>query len=83
MNVDYRKYAYFTYTSTTSPNDIFRLGDLVKHKETGEIGVILQVHNPEEYRTDQWGNCSDSEIELATQEDLTARKMFLEYYLNN
>ena len=66
MNVDYIKYALFEYESITSPKDEFRLGDVVKKKETGEIEVIIQIHDQHEYRTDMWGNCSDSEIELAT-----------------
>lgn len=65
MNVDYRKYALFTYNSTTSPNDDFRLGDVVKKTESGEIGVIIQVHAPDDFRTDCWGNCSSSEIVMA------------------
>ena len=72
MNLDYRNYALSEYNSTTSPMDTFRLGDLVKKKETGELGVIIQVHSPEEYRTDMWGNASDSEMVLATQEDINS-----------
>ncbi len=79
MNVDYRNFALFEYISTTSPKDRFRLGDLVKEIVSGEIGVIIQVHNPHEYRVDRWGNTSSSEIELATQQDISARKLCLEY----
>ena len=83
MNLDYRNYALFEYNSTTSPKDTFRLGDLVKKKETGEIGVIIQVHSPNEYRTDMWGNASDSEMVLATQEDVDARRKELLKYLHS
>ena len=75
MNVDYRNYALFDYNSTTTPKDKFKLGDVVKN-EDGEIGVIIQVHNPDEFRTDQWGNCSSSEIVLAEQKDLNKRDLY-------
>jgi len=66
MNVDYKKYALFDYTSETSPKDKYRMGDVVIHNKTNEIGVIIQVHNPDEYRTDMFGNCHTDEISKAT-----------------
>lgn len=66
MNVDYRKYAYFNYVNQISDRDKFRLGDVVINKYSREIGVIIQVHSPIEFRTDMFGNCSDGEIEKAS-----------------
>lgn len=59
MNVDYKKYALFNYTQTPSEDDEFKLGDVViKDSEDGiEIGVIIQCHGNNEYRTDMFGNC--------------------------
>ena len=79
MNVDYRKYAKFDYNSVTSPKDNFRLGDVVyKQYEDGteDIGVIIQVHGNDEYRTDMFGNCcydktgKYGDIELATEDQI-------------
>lgn len=79
MNVDYRNYAKFDYKSNISPNDNFRLGDVVyKQYEDGteEIGVIIQVYGNDEYRTDMFGNCSYDktgkygDIELATKDQI-------------
>ncbi len=74
MVLDYREYALFDYEHTTNKTDKFRLGDVVL-KDNTEIGVIIQVHGNEEYRTDMFGNCCDVEIRLATNEDIkTFRK---------
>jgi hypothetical protein len=73
MNVDYRKFAFFNYDSFISPDDKFRLGDVViKQYEGGgkEVGVILQSHGSGEYRTDMFGNCCTSEIRIATKEEI-------------
>lgn len=74
MNVDYRNYSLFEYHSVTSSKDKFKLGDVVIKKDDREIGVIIQIHNPNEYRTDMFGNCSDGEIELATLTQITIRR---------
>jgi hypothetical protein len=57
MNVDNRKYTLFDYTHNPSKNDEFRLGDVVKNTNDNSIGVIIQCHGNNEYRTDQFGNC--------------------------
>jgi len=64
---DEKKFAYFDYESVNSTK--FRLGDIVikEYEElVYEIGVILQIHSEDEYRTDMFGNCSVDEIRLAT-----------------
>jgi hypothetical protein len=82
MIVDYRNYALFDYNSTTTPKDAFVMGEVVKKKETGEIGVIIQVHDPNEFRVDVWGNCSSSEIETASPKDIPLRAELLKDYLD-
>ncbi len=79
MVLDYREYALFDYEHTTSKTDKFRLGDVVL-KDNTEIGVIIQVHGNEEYRTDMFGNCCESEIRLATNEEI---KTFREELISN
>ena len=65
MNLkDYRLFACFNYTSTKCK--FHKLGDVVINSEN-EIGVIIQVHEDQEYRTDMFGNCSRSEIKIATK----------------
>lgn len=58
MNVDYRKYAMFNYEQNPSKDDKFRLGDVVIQDDTNEVGVIIQCHGNNEYRTDMFGNCT-------------------------
>lgn len=64
MVVDYKKYALFEYEQHPDPNDEFVLGEVVI--KDGEIGVIIQCHGGNEYRTDDWGNCCASEIKKAS-----------------
>lgn len=64
---DYNKYRRFEYVNNITDKDDYQLGDVVCLVSDGlpEIGVILQVHSPNEFRTDMWGNCSSSEIKMA------------------
>jgi len=63
MNLNPKSYALFEYNQTPSENDEFKLGDVViKDSEDGiEIGVIIQCHGNNEYRTDMFGNCCHDE----------------------
>ena len=67
---NHKNYACFEYTSQKIK--LYKLGDIVrKDSEDGtEIGVIIQIHDANEYRTDMFGNCSSSEIKMATKEDI-------------
>jgi len=62
MNIsNYKKYACFDYVSNYSENP-FKLGDVViKPLECdgeicNEIGIVLQIHDNDELRTDMFGN---------------------------
>lgn len=59
MKVDYKKYKLFNYEQNPSKNDKFELGEVVikDSEDVVEIGVIIQCHGNNEYRTDQFGNC--------------------------
>jgi len=61
-NVDHKKYAKFEYESVECDNPC-KLGDVVARDQDGiEIGVVLQVHDDDEVRTDMFGNVSQCEI---------------------
>ena len=64
--LDYKDFATFDYEQN---GNISQLGDVVINKEN-EIGVIIQVHQDSDVRTDMFGNCSQSEIRLATIEEI-------------
>jgi hypothetical protein len=70
MKVNHKKYACFDYLSKESTK--FDLGDVVikKTEDSSEIGVILQIHDEFEYRTDMFGNCDYTEIKMATNEEI-------------
>lgn len=74
MNLsNYNDYACFEYENIISGHDDFELGDVVIREIdemgdiTNDIGIIIQIHSTEEFRTDMFGNCHSSEIRLATQ----------------
>lgn len=56
---NHREFAMCDYDQNPSKDDKFKLGDVVtKDNEDGiEIGVIIQCHGNNEYRTDFFGNC--------------------------
>jgi hypothetical protein len=57
MVVNHNKYRLFEYENNPSKNDEFILGEVVFKKDSHEIGVIIQCHGNNEYRTDKFGNC--------------------------
>jgi hypothetical protein len=71
---DYLQFAMHEYNNGTSPH--YKLGDIVFreadsfYNKDSKIGVIIQVHDEFEYRTDMFGNCHHSEISLATREQI-------------
>ena len=66
---NYQNYGMVIYENTVEPDDLFELGDVVINDEN-EIGVIIQVHDRGDYRTDMFGNCHESEIRTATQKEI-------------
>ena len=57
MIVNHNKYRLFEYENNPSKDDEFILGEVVHKQDSGEIGVIIQCHGNNEYRTDMFGNC--------------------------
>tara|TARA_R110000868_G_scaffold203970_1_gene451988 strand:+ start:336 stop:605 length:270 start_codon:yes stop_codon:yes gene_type:complete len=79
MRVDETKYAKFEYNDGHSGDHTknpFQRGDVVikpigtDENLTPEIGVVLQVHDEYELRTDCFGNESIDYVRLATNEEI-------------
>lgn len=75
MRTNDKKYACFDYTDGHSGDHTknpFQRGDVVfkeldsLDEPCNEIGVVLQVHDEFELRTDMFGNASISELKMAT-----------------
>ncbi len=64
MNLNFANFALFKYEQNPNKTDLYKIGDVVYHNESKEIGVIIQCHGNDEYRTDMFGNCSVNEIKL-------------------
>lgn len=79
--VNYHKFACFAYKSVES--SLYKLGDVVfkpsefEGEDVSEIGIIIQIHNEHEYRTDMFGNCCSDEIHLATIEEIETYRIDL------
>ena len=75
MRVDHTKFALFDYNSIKCKNP-FKLGDVViKPKdydgtECNEIGVVIQIHDENELRTDMFGNEDISILKKATKKEI-------------
>jgi hypothetical protein len=64
---DHLKFCKFDYESyLTNPN--FKLGDIVTKRtpDETEIGVVIQLHDDGDVRTDMFGNASPTELTLST-----------------
>lgn len=70
---NFGSYGCAVYRSSVTCKDAYRLGDVVINSEK-EIGVIIQVHEPGEFRADMFGNVSASEIRLATDEEINQHR---------
>lgn len=78
--VDHNKFRMFEYENEVNPNK-YQLGDILykeytdENNYTGEnqepeIGVVLQTFEDGDVRTDMWGMCSESEVSMATLEQI-------------
>ena len=79
---DHKEFCCFEYESDMS-NTNFQLGDIVtKVSEDGtEIGVVIQLHDDGDFRTDMFGNASPSEATLSTIEEIDIFRNELLKYL--
>jgi hypothetical protein len=69
MNVNPKNYTLFDYVSVDCKND-FRLGDVVRKLSDNEIGVVIQIHDENDLRTDMFGNECVDNLKLATLEEV-------------
>ncbi len=65
---NHRDFACFDYISTTSKH--YKLGDVVFKVEDNEVGVIIQIHDEREFRSDMFGNFCVSEVKPAKLSDV-------------
>lgn len=77
MKVNHKKYALFAYEN--GPEELvsknpFQLGDVVIHNDTKEIGVVIQIHDAFEVRTDMFGNECISNLSHPSFKELTTIK---------
>lgn len=67
-------FALFEYESVSSKN--IELGDIVYkpgntiYNDDPEIGVVIQIHDDDEFRTDMFGNSCITEVTPATMEQI-------------
>jgi len=78
--LNHKEFCHFDYESEVNPNK-YHLGDILykeytdENNYTGEnqkpeIGVVIQTFDDGDVRTDMWGMCSESEVSLATLEQV-------------
>ena len=65
---NHNDYRLFEYENDLS-NSNFELGQIVIN-EDDEVGVVIQLHQDGDCRTDMFGNTSTSEVRNATLEDI-------------
>lgn len=71
MNLsNYLNFGMCVYNSHVTGKDDYKLGDVIINKDTNDIGVIIQVHEPSEFRCDAFGNFCSDEVRLATDEEI-------------
>ena len=78
--LNHKEFCHFDYESEVNPNK-YQLGDILYKEYTeeneftgenqgSEIGVVIQTFSDGDVRTDMWGMCSESEVSLATLEQV-------------
>ena len=66
---DHNKFRRFDYENDMS-NPNFKLGQVVIKNDEDSVGVVIQLHEDGDCRTDMFGNCSSSEVTTATIEQI-------------
>lgn len=66
---NYLNYGMCIYDNIITGQDKHALGDVVIN-EANEIGVVIQIHSKDEFRTDMFGNSSSGEVRMATDDEI-------------
>jgi len=77
--INHREFAMTDYNQFDGEMELFRLGDIVTKvtPDGTEIGVIIQIHDMTELRTDMFGNASISELSLSTLNEIKKHRIKL------
>lgn len=69
---DTSKFQAFDYISDLEAPREYDLGDVVTRTIYGEteIGVVIQIHDRFDVRTDMFGNACSDDLDLSTLEDI-------------
>ena len=70
---DHTKFACFDYINFKGES-ILQLGDIVTKKDDGDVGVVIQVHDKYEFRTDMFGNACDDEVRISTLNEILNKR---------
>lgn len=77
----WRKFKKFNYKQSVNPN--IQLGALVIYpNDNNSIGVVIQLHDDGDFRTDMNGNTSMSEVRFATLTEVLLNRPKLIPYLS-
>jgi len=72
---DHKEFACFEYISLeeNQKESLFGLSDIVTRtgEDGTEIGVVIQIHDRGDLRTDMFGNAHCSELTLSTMDEIT------------
>ena len=82
---NHKDFACCEYNQNTDCKDIRKLGQIVhKLDDDGDeyIGVIIQVHENDEFRADMFGNCGSDEITIAKMSDIKRLRPNLLVHIN-
>lgn len=66
---DHNTFRLFDYENDMT-NKNFKLGQVVIKNDEDSIGVVIQLHEDGDCRTDMFGNCSSTEVTTATIEQI-------------
>jgi len=69
---NHKDFCCFKYKSTTDEFTLYSLGDIVirEVEDEPEIGVVIQLYDRGDLRTDMFGNCYNDEVRLATKKEI-------------
>ncbi len=74
-------FSCFQYKTPENHGNRFDVGDIVFREDSEEVGVVLQVFNHDELRTDMFGNHNAHLMNLATKEQISEHRPKLLNYL--